>query len=87
MVPDSDDYPNQIPQGPTLWIMDVGKIRTALAASATAIAAVGGAYGAWAILNAIMSADPLTRFLLAVGGLGAGGMVAYASARGMSQRV
>lgn len=61
---------------------DMGRIRTAFAATTVAIAVAGGVYGVWAILNAIMSAAPLTQFIVGAAGAGAGVMGAYMSAKG-----
>ena len=61
--------------------MNIGKIRIAIAAVAIAIAIAGGIYGAWAILNAILSASPLAQFIVGASGAGAGGLAAYLSAK------
>ena len=58
------------------------RIRTMAAASTVAIASAGGAYGAWAILNAILDASPLTKFLVGVAALSAGTIGAYLSIKG-----
>jgi len=58
------------------------KTKTALTAAAFGAGVAGGAYGGWAIINAILAASPLTQFLVAVGALSAGGMATFLNLRG-----
>ena len=46
--------------------------RIAIGAAAVAIGIAGSIYGGWALLNYILNADALTKFLIAASASGAG---------------
>jgi len=55
------------------------KVRTAIAAGALGVGVAGVAYGAWAVMYAILTASPMTQFLVAASCAAAGTMAAFAS--------
>ena len=57
------------------------KTRVVIGATAVGIAIAGGVYGGWAILNTIMNADALTKFLVGSASAGAGGYAALVAAK------
>jgi hypothetical protein len=58
---------------PLILPMDANKVRVAVAATSAAFAVVGIAYSGYAVLNAIIQAPPMTKFLVGLGG-GASGL-------------
>ena len=60
----------------------MSKTKTAIVSAAFGTALAGGAYGVWQVAVAIMSANPMTQFLIALGALAAGGLATYGSIRG-----
>ncbi len=61
--------------------MNTERIRTVVTAAFVGVGAIGGAFGGWTVLNAILNASLQTQFLLAIGGLAAGATAGYASLR------
>ena len=59
----------------------MSKTKTAIVSAAFGATIAGGAYGTWAIVEAILGASPMTQFLVALGALAAGGMATFVSIR------
>ena len=57
----------------------MNRTRAAIAATCVLVAVAGGVYGVWATLDAILTASPLTQFIVGASTAAAGTTMAYLS--------